>query len=73
MSDFIKILENNKEWVENALAVDPNYFVDWPKGKHHHYCGLVVQTVVFQQMKSSVLQVRFLYIEISLIWWSIQI
>jgi carbonic anhydrase len=28
MSDFIKILENNKEWVENALAVDPNYFVD---------------------------------------------
>lgn len=34
MSDFYKkILENNKEWVENALAVDPNYFVDLAKGQ----------------------------------------
>ncbi|CAM2879125.1 carbonate dehydratase [Flavobacterium frigoris] len=34
MSDFYKkILENNKEWVEKALAIDPNYFEDLAKGQ----------------------------------------
>ncbi|MEZ7500594.1 carbonate dehydratase [Flavobacterium sp. Arc3] len=34
MSDFYKkILENNKEWVEKALAVDPKYFEDLAKGQ----------------------------------------
>ncbi|MBF2709001.1 carbonate dehydratase [Flavobacterium soyangense] len=32
MSDFYKkILENNKKWVENSLALDPNYFEDLAK------------------------------------------
>jgi carbonic anhydrase len=34
MSDFYKkILENNKQWVEKALAIDPNYFADLAKGQ----------------------------------------
>ncbi|OCB75507.1 carbonate dehydratase [Flavobacterium crassostreae] len=34
MSDFYKkILDNNKEWVENALAKDPNFFADLAKGQ----------------------------------------
>ena len=34
MSDFYKkIIENNKVWVENALAKDPNYFQDLAKGQ----------------------------------------
>jgi carbonic anhydrase len=32
MSDFKKILDNNKEWVENALAKDPN-FLELAKGQ----------------------------------------
>lgn len=35
MSDFYKkILENNKEWVEQQLAVDENYFEDLSKGQN---------------------------------------
>jgi carbonic anhydrase len=34
MSDFYKkILENNKVWVENQLALDPEYFKDLAKGQ----------------------------------------
>ena len=34
MSDFYKkILDNNKLWVEKALAQDPNYFQDLAKGQ----------------------------------------
>jgi carbonic anhydrase len=34
MSDFYKkILDNNKEWVENALAKDPNFFAELAKGQ----------------------------------------
>jgi carbonic anhydrase len=34
MEDFYKqILENNKEWVEKSLALDPNYFADLAKGQ----------------------------------------
>jgi carbonic anhydrase len=34
MSDFYKkILDNNKKWVENCLASDPNYFEDLAKGQ----------------------------------------
>ena len=34
MVDFYKqILENNKEWVEKSLALDPNYFADLAKGQ----------------------------------------
>lgn len=34
MSDFYKkILDNNKEWVETQLTVDPNYFKDLAKGQ----------------------------------------
>jgi carbonic anhydrase len=34
MKDFYKqILENNKEWVERSLALDPNYFADLAKGQ----------------------------------------
>jgi carbonic anhydrase len=34
MSDFYKkILENNKKWVEQALATDPNFFADLAKGQ----------------------------------------
>jgi carbonic anhydrase len=34
MSDFYKkILDNNKEWVEQSLAKDPNYFQDLAKGQ----------------------------------------
>jgi carbonic anhydrase len=34
MSDFYKkILENNKQWVENQLAIDENYFKDLSKGQ----------------------------------------
>ncbi|MBP6758493.1 MAG: carbonate dehydratase [Flavobacterium sp.] len=34
MSDFYKkILDNNKEWVESTLAMDPNYFMDLAKGQ----------------------------------------
>ncbi|HLA56541.1 MAG TPA: carbonate dehydratase [Flavobacterium sp.] len=34
MSDFYKkILDNNKAWVENTLAKDPNYFKDLAKGQ----------------------------------------
>lgn len=34
MSDFYKkILDNNKEWVESTLALDPNYFTDLAKGQ----------------------------------------
>ncbi|NRT12557.1 carbonate dehydratase [Flavobacterium sp. 14A] len=34
MSDFYKkILDNNKEWVETALAKDPNFFADLAKGQ----------------------------------------
>ncbi|MES2239970.1 MAG: carbonate dehydratase [Bacteroidota bacterium] len=34
MVDFYKkILDNNKEWVEKALAQDPNYFADLAKGQ----------------------------------------
>lgn len=34
MSDFYKkILENNKKWVEDSLALDPNYFQDLAKGQ----------------------------------------
>lgn len=34
MSDFYKkILDNNKEWVESTLALDPNYFMDLAKGQ----------------------------------------
>jgi carbonic anhydrase len=32
MSDFYKkIIDNNKKWVENSLALDPNYFQDLAK------------------------------------------
>lgn len=35
MSDFYKkILDNNKEWVEQQLAVDENYFEDLSKGQN---------------------------------------
>ena len=35
MSDFYKkILENNKEWVENQLAIDENYFKDLSQGQN---------------------------------------
>ena len=34
MSDFYKkILDNNKKWVEDSLAKDPNYFQDLAKGQ----------------------------------------
>ena len=34
MSDFYKkILDNNKEWVENQLVLDPEYFNDLAKGQ----------------------------------------
>ncbi|OAZ04169.1 carbonate dehydratase [Flavobacterium succinicans] len=34
MSDFYKkILDNNKEWVEQSLAKDPNFFQDLAKGQ----------------------------------------
>ena len=34
MSDFYKkIIENNKEWVESKLALDPNFFADLAKGQ----------------------------------------
>ena len=34
MIDFYKkILDNNKKWVENSLASDPNYFEDLAKGQ----------------------------------------
>lgn len=34
MSDFYKkILDNNKKWVENQLALDPEYFKDLAKGQ----------------------------------------
>jgi carbonic anhydrase len=34
MKEFYKqILENNKEWVEKSLALDPNYFADLAKGQ----------------------------------------
>ncbi len=34
MSDFYKkILDNNKEWVETALAKDPNFFEELAKGQ----------------------------------------
>jgi hypothetical protein len=29
MSDFIKNMNNNKKWVEQALATDPNFFADF--------------------------------------------
>lgn len=35
MSDFYKkIIENNKEWVESQVAIDPNYFQDLSKGQN---------------------------------------
>lgn len=35
MSDFYKkILDNNKQWVENQLKIDPNYFEDLSKGQN---------------------------------------
>ena len=35
MSDFYsKILENNKEWVESQLAIDPNYFKELSQGQN---------------------------------------
>lgn len=34
MSDFYKkIIENNKEWVESKLALDPSFFADLAKGQ----------------------------------------
>ncbi|MDA6072714.1 carbonate dehydratase [Flavobacterium sp. AC] len=34
MKEFYKqLLENNKEWVEKSLALDPNYFADLAKGQ----------------------------------------
>ena len=34
MSDFYKkILDNNKQWVESQLAIDPEYFKDLAKGQ----------------------------------------
>ncbi|TBX69586.1 carbonate dehydratase [Flavobacterium silvisoli] len=34
MSDFYKkILDNNKQWVENQLKIDPNYFKDLSQGQ----------------------------------------
>ncbi|MEP6929765.1 MAG: carbonic anhydrase, partial [Flavobacterium sp.] len=30
---YNKLLENNKEWVEKSLALDPNYFADLAKGQ----------------------------------------
>ena len=34
MDDFYnKILERNKKWVEDTLALDPNYFQDLAKGQ----------------------------------------
>ena len=75
MSDFYKkILDDNKQWVVNALEKDPNFFADLAKDKRRHYYGLVVQIVVFLQMKSLALsQVKFLFIEISQTWLCIQI
>ncbi|WP_333599460.1 carbonate dehydratase [Flavobacterium sp.] len=35
MSDFYKkILDNNKQWVENQLKLDPNYFKDLSQGQN---------------------------------------
>lgn len=35
MSDFYKkIIENNKQWVEDQLKLDPNYFKDLSKGQN---------------------------------------
>jgi carbonic anhydrase len=35
MSDFYKkILDNNKQWVQNQLAIDPEYFSDLSKGQN---------------------------------------
>jgi carbonic anhydrase len=34
MNDFYKkIIDNNKKWVEDSLALDPNYFQDLSKGQ----------------------------------------
>ena len=30
---YQKLLDNNKEWVEKSLALDPNYFADLAKGQ----------------------------------------
>ncbi|MGO4770281.1 carbonate dehydratase [Flavobacterium sp. W22_SRS_FK3] len=30
---YQKLLDNNKEWVERSLALDPNYFADLAKGQ----------------------------------------
>lgn len=30
---YEQLLENNKKWVENSLALDPNYFADLAKGQ----------------------------------------
>jgi carbonic anhydrase len=35
MSEFYrKILDNNKQWVQNQLAIDPDYFSDLSKGQN---------------------------------------
>lgn len=35
MTDFYKrILDNNKKWVQNQLAIDPDYFSDLSKGQN---------------------------------------
>ena len=35
MSDFYKkILDNNKKWVENKLAISPNYFKNLAEGQN---------------------------------------
>lgn len=32
--DFSKVFQNNREWVEEKLSHNPNYFIDLAKGQH---------------------------------------
>ena len=70
MKDFYKkILDNNKEWVEQSLAKDPNYFQDLAKGQTPPLLWIGCSDSRVPANESLALnQVKYLYTETLPIW-----
>ena len=69
MKEYKKLLISNKAWASERLEVDEHYFDDLSKDQNPLFYGLVVRIPEYLQKKSRMqIQVKFLCIEMWLIW-----
>ncbi len=71
---YLRLLENNKNWVREQLELDPDFFERLSRGQSPDYLWIgcsdsrCLQTKLLGQI-----QVKYLYTEILPIWWYIVI